>query len=155
MSPLEHSQRAPDMAPRFPDWSFGLPAWKWFEDLIRDPDGNQLIKVEEFTEDGSEVVRAELPGIDPERDVEISVEHGMLSIRAERTEKAEAESTTGRFFHRRELRYGSFARSIPLPEGVDETNVTATYNDGILEVKVPMPAAPAKEPAHRVEVSRS
>ncbi len=96
------------------------------------------------------VVRAEMPGIDPDKDVDITVSDGMLHISAERTEEEEKK---GRHFHRRELRYGSFARSLPVPEGVDEQQISATYKDGMLEVRVPLPAAEAAKTARRVPVS--
>ena len=96
--------------------------------------------------------RAELPGIDPDRDVEITLSAGMLEIKAERSE---AEEKTGRHFRRRELRYGSFARSLPVPEGVDEDKISATYKDGILEVRVPLPGAEKKAEPRHVPVSRT
>jgi HSP20 family protein len=135
------------------EWPVGMfPGWRWFDDLFGDAAGQQLIKVEEFTKDGTLVIRAELPGIDPEKDVEITVEGGMLNITAERREETEK---TERDFHRRELRYGSFARGIPLPEGVDEKAVEASYKDGILEVRVPLPTEPPSEVARRIPVARS
>lgn len=82
------------------------------------------------------VVRAELAGIDPDKDVEITVEGPMLRITAERREQEQSE---GRDYVRKEFRYGSFTRTFPLPEGVTETDVKATYKDGILEVRVPLP----------------
>jgi HSP20 family protein len=124
-------------------------SWRWFEDLFRDPDGRQMIKVEEFTENGTFVVRAELPGIDPDKDVEVTVDDGVLHITAKRSEE---EEKTERDFHRRELRYGSFTRVLSLPEGVDEASVVASYKDGILEVRLPMPATPEREPARRIAI---
>jgi HSP20 family protein len=118
--------------------------------MFRDLDSGQLIKVEEFTEDATLVIRAEIPGVDPEKDVEITVEGRMLHITAHRTEEEEKKE---RDFYRRELRYGSFERSIPLPEGADGQSVTATYGDGMLEVRIPLPE-PEKQEARRVTVSR-
>ena len=60
------------------------------------------------------VVRAEVPGIDPDQDVDVSVSEGMLHIRVERLEKSEHKSKDG---YRSEFRYGSFARSVALPAG--------------------------------------
>ena len=134
------------------DWPGTFPSWGWFDDLFRDGRGRQMMRVEEYTEDGTLVVRAELPDIDPEKDVELTVANGMLQISAQRTEKKEKE---GRRFHRQELRYGSFARSIPLPEGADETSVAASYKDGILEVRVPMPAEGGESEARKIPVSRA
>lgn len=93
-----------------------------------------LLRVEEVTEGETLVVRAELPGIDPDKDVEISLHDGMLHIRAERRESTE---TRDKSEYRSEFRYGMFERTLPLPTGVRETEVSATYKDGILEVRLP------------------
>src|SRR5215207_5260897 len=89
--------------------------------------GGQMMRVEDYVEEGQYVLRAELPGLDPDKDVDITVENGVLTVKAERREeKKEA--------HRSEFRYGAFRRSVSLPPGVDESNVKATYANGILEV---------------------
>jgi HSP20 family molecular chaperone IbpA len=102
-----------------------------------------MIRLEEFTEEGRYVLRAELPGIDPEKDVEVSVADGVLTIHAERKE----QEKQGR---RTEFRYGSFTRSITLPAGADEYDITAVYDKGVLEIAVGL-----KEPAettHKIKV---
>jgi HSP20 family protein len=75
----------------------------------------------------------------------------MLTIRAERTEE---EETSKKHFHRKEIRYGGFSRALPLPEGVNEDDIKASYKDGILEITVPVPEAPKAE-ATRVPISRA
>jgi HSP20 family protein len=107
-------------------------------------------RVEEFVDDGTLVVRAELPDLDPDKDVELSVANGVLHIRAQREEKTEKNDKGG---YRSEFRYGSFVRSVPLPEGVRDGDITASYKDGILEVRVPMPAE-EKPPVTKVPVAR-
>ena len=92
-------------------------------------------RVEEFVEDGHLVIRAELPGIDPEKDVEIEVTDGLLHIGAEREERSEEERGEG---YRTEFRYGRFERTIKLPKGTAADEITATYTDGILEVRIPV-----------------
>lgn len=109
------------------------------------------LRVEEFVEEGTLVVRAELPGIDPEKDVDISVADGVLRLRAEREEKSEHKKKDS---YRSEFRYGSFARTIALPAGASESDVSATYADGVLEVRVPVAAEPAEEPK-KIPVTRS
>ncbi len=74
----------------------------------------------------------ELPGIS-EKDVEIEMHEGVLTIRGEK--KAE-EKKEGKSWHRVERTYGSFQRSISLPQGIDEEGVTATFRNGILEIDV-------------------
>ena len=98
--------------------------------------GRNLLRVDEFQEDGMHVIKAELPGIDPEHDVEVTVDNGVLHIAAEHRQE---EKVDGKDYFRRELRYGSFRRDLPLPEGVTDADVKATYKDGMLEIRVPLP----------------
>jgi HSP20 family protein len=107
------------------------------------------IPVEEFDEDGKHVVRAELPGIDPDQDVDVSVRDGVLRIRAERRRE---ERTERPHFYREEIRYGAFARNIMLPAGCDESDVTAEYADGVLTVRLPLGA---ERPASKIPVTRT
>ncbi|MGO4493299.1 Hsp20/alpha crystallin family protein [Arthrobacter sp. 2YAF22_2] len=109
------------------------------------------IKVEQFQDGSTLVVRAEVPGIDPERDVDVSVSDGMLHIKAEREEKSEHKSKTG---YRSEFRYGSFVRSIALPPGAKEEDITASYKDGVLEVRAPAPVATTGEASKKIRVDR-
>jgi HSP20 family protein len=81
------------------------------------------------------VLRADLPGMS-EDDVSIEIKDGVLTISGER--KAEHEEK-GEGFHRVERSFGSFSRSLSLPEGIDPTKVDATFADGVLEVRVPKP----------------
>jgi HSP20 family protein len=100
-----------------------------------------LLRVEELTEGDTLVIRAELPGIDPDKDVEISMHDGLLHIRAERKESTERKDKAE---YRSEFRYGMFERALPVPAGVTEKDVTATYKDGILEVRLPRTTTEAK-----------
>lgn len=96
----------------------------------------EMFRMEHFTdEDGTMVVRAELPGIDVKNDVKIEIDDGRLTISGERHERHETEQEHG---YRSEFQYGSFCRSIRLPAGVCFDDVAATYHDGILEVRVPI-----------------
>ncbi|RDI60437.1 Hsp20/alpha crystallin family protein [Nocardia pseudobrasiliensis] len=106
--------------------------------------GTHLIRVEDAIEDGHYVVRAEIPGIDPVKDVEVSVRDRYLTIKAERTEKKEEKG-------RSEFRYGSFERTITLPRGASEEGIDARYAKGILTVSVPMKEQP-KDLTRKVEV---
>ncbi|MFC5379903.1 Hsp20/alpha crystallin family protein [Aquipuribacter nitratireducens] len=108
------------------------------------------IRVEEMLDNGLLVIRAELPGIDPENDVEVTVDDGMLSIRAQREERHEERDNRTR---RSEFRYGTFVRRVPLPRGSSADVVSASYRDGILEVRMPAPS-PSRTP-RRVEVERA
>lgn len=108
------------------------------------------LRVEEYVDDGTMVVRAELPDIDPDKDVELSVTNGMLHIRARREEKTEKKE---KGVYRSEFRYGSFVRDVALPEGVSGDDVTASYKDGVLEVRAPM-AEEGEPPVTKVPISR-
>jgi len=99
-----------------------------------------FIPVDEYRKDGNLVVRAEIAGIDPDKDVEVTLVEGMLHIAAHRREE---ETVDEDLYVRKEMSYGSFERSLPIPEGVTETDIKATYKDGILEVVIPT-GTPAK-----------
>ena len=108
-------------------------------------------KVEEFQDGDAMVVRAELPGIDPDQDVELTVVGDTLQLRAERREKSEHKDKAG---YRSEFRYGSFVRSLPLPAGTQDEDITATYQDGVLEVRVPVKAPDQKAGTRKIPVTR-
>jgi HSP20 family protein len=108
------------------------------------------MRVEEFAEGGTFVVRVELPGIDHDKDVQISLVGDTLHIDAERREE---EKTEGRDYVRREIHYGSFHRELPVPKGTSEADIQASYKDGILEVRVPMTKAES-EPAKKIPVTK-
>jgi HSP20 family protein len=128
---------------------FDLPdLWRRFFNLDLPTEG--WLRVEEVREGDDLVVRAELPGIDPERDVEVTASDGMLHIRArreERSEEREGETV------RSEFHYGSFVRNLPLPSGVQEDDIKASYKDGILEIRVPV-GEEEKEETKRIPVDR-
>lgn len=114
--------------------------------------GSRLMRIEEYTDDGETVIRAELPGIDPEKDVDVSVEDGMLRIRASREERSEEERPDG---YHSEFRYGTLLRGLRLPDGISEDDVRATYKDGILEVRVPTPSEPEVKAPRKIAVNRA
>jgi HSP20 family molecular chaperone IbpA len=105
------------------------------------------IPVESYTEDGTFVVRADLPGVDPEKEIEVNVDGDVLTIHGERHEE---EHDNGHS----EVRYGSFTRSVRLPKGATAGDVVATYDAGVLVVSVPMAetaAEPIKVPVQRAQ----
>ena len=117
----------------FGAWMTSLPfrrpmatARQWLADAF--------IPVDEFHQNGYLVVKAEIPGIDPEKDVELTVSDGMLHMCVERRQEDDVEDES---YVRHEMHYGSFERNLPLPEGVSETDVEATYTNGILEIRIP------------------
>jgi HSP20 family protein len=108
------------------------------------------LRVEEYREDDQLVVKAEVPGIDPERDVDITLNRDQLQIVVRREEKSEHKGKAG---YRSEFRYGTFSRTFTLPAGVQQDDVRASYNDGVLEVRVPVPEESASS-ARKVPVVR-
>ena len=151
LSKREPREEATDIFSRFDrmfeEWARMMPFRpvpfpRWWE-------AGDLIRVEGYREDGTLVIHADLPGIDPEKDVELTVSHGMLHIEAERREEEKAED---KGYVRRELRYGSLSRSLPLPEGVTEADITATYKAGVLEIRVPQPK---RESVKKIAISKS
>lgn len=124
----------------------------WWPTFWRPNDLEDVLRVDEYHEDGTLVIRAEMAGIDPDKDVEITVTEGVIHISAERREE---EKTEKKDYYRQELRYGAFRRDLPLPAGTSESDVQATYHDGILEIKVPAPKEERKETARRIPVAKS
>jgi len=92
----------------------------------------QVFRLEEALRDDRYVIRAEVPGLDPENDIEVAVDGRVLTIRAERRQQDNGP-------YRSEFRYGSLARTVRLPARVDAEDVTARYDKGVLEVSVPVP----------------
>jgi HSP20 family protein len=109
--------------------------------------GEPMIRMEDYVEDSHYVLRAELPGIDPDNDVEVALKDGVLTVKAERREEKKDSQ-------RSEFHYGSFTRSMSLPAGADENDVVATYRDGILEVRVALVGEQGQEPK-RISVAKA
>ena len=105
--------------------------------------------VDVLTKDNDLMIRAELPGVKPE-DVDITLQDGVLSISGEH--KANQEEERGGY-HVRERRYGSFRRSMTLPEGTDESKIHARFEDGVLEVTVENAAI--EQAPKRIEIEGS
>lgn len=100
-------------------------------------------------ETDTEVVYAfDLPGI-PEESITIEVKDETLSIAAEREK---IEDTTAEGFYRYERRYGTFARAVGLPQGVDQEQIAARYENGVLEVRVPKPV---EAKPRKIELSKT
>ena len=114
----------------FPD----LPDWPESPGTTLLAFSAQAFRVEELERDGRYVVRAELSGLDPANDIEVTVDGRTLTIYAERWQKDNEP-------HRTEFRYGPLTRSVRLPARVDAQDITARYLKGILEVSFPIPTA--------------
>jgi HSP20 family protein len=140
-------------------WS--RPAWdvdRWMRDFFgpaatadwAKPVAGGFSPAAEIVKDGEDaVVRLELPGVDVEKDVNVEVDHGRLVIHGERRDE-HAEEKDGRTL--REVRYGSFRRSFQLPAHVTGESVKASYDAGVLTVRVA--GAYAGTQAQRIEISK-
>ena len=130
-----------------------------FGSLMRRPGGRQGAQqltewapaIDVVSKDGDLVVRAELPGVKKE-DVDITLQDNVLTISGER--KAEQEEERGGYYVR-ERRYGSFSRSLTLPQGLDESKVHARYENGVLEVRVEGAAAVQEPKRIQIEGGQS
>ena len=136
----------PDMFQRLTDW-LDLPDVVRFGDR---PRFAELIKIEEKAAEGKLEIRAEMPGIDPDKDVDVSINDGVLTITAERRQEEKGEREGATFS---EFRYGSFMRSLNVPKDTSVKDVKASYKDGILTIVVPTPAEKQTE-AIKVPISR-
>ena len=103
-------------------------------------------QVEIFERDGQLIVRADLPGLTSD-DVKVEVTDNAINLSGERKSEHEEKGET---YFRSERSYGSFYRSIPLPEGVTADDANATFNNGVLEIS--MAAPQAKPRGRRLEI---
>ena len=142
MSSLERRQQR-SLFPEIADLFAGFPSFA----NIRPVFDTRLMRLEdEITKDGRYEVRAEVPGVDPAKDVDITVHEGRLTIKAERTEKSESKG-------RSEFSYGSFERTVTLPQGADEDDIKASYDKGILMVSVGV--SEPKKTEKKIEIESS
>jgi HSP20 family protein len=108
------------------------------------------LRVEEYRDGDSMVVKAEVPGIDPSKDVDITLTGDELRINVRHEEKTEHKDKRG---YRSEFRYGTFSRSVALPGAVKEEDIRASYTDGILEVRIPA-SEQQETPSRKIPITR-
>lgn len=123
------------------DAAFDIPKMKKFQKTMWAP------QIEVTENDGQFVVRADLPGLKKD-DVDIELSEGAIVISGERTQESKKEDDG---YFRSERNYGSFYRSIPLPQGFDPEKAHASFANGVLEVTVPVPKKESK--VHKVAIS--
>lgn len=115
---------------RIPSVLHDLAGLSWF------PFTKPGIRIEDYRRDGRYTLRAELPGVDPDRDISMTMENGVLRLVMVRLNESKEDG-------RSEFRYGTFCRTVTLPAGTKEETVKASYALGILEItmKVAEPGA--------------
>jgi HSP20 family protein len=88
------------------------------------------VRVEEWIDGDKRIIRADIPGVDPQKDIDLTVEGGLLKLGGQRREEEHDE-------YRTEIRYGRFERVIALPPGTTADDVSAHYENGVLTVTMP------------------
>ena len=117
-----------DMEQLFDEFGFGRLAPRGFDQMAA-----WTPQVEVLQRDKEFVIRADLPGINKDN-VKVELRDDSIVLSGERQEERKEEREG---FLRTERSYGSFYREIPLPSGVDTSNATATFRDGVLEITIP------------------
>lgn len=105
---------------------------------------------EASSDDGAYRIAMEVPGVE-EKDIELTVEDGVVSVKGEKRTSREEKGETWYFSERQ---YGSFSRSFRLPPDADEAGVKAALKDGVLTVTVPKKAAEAAQKARKVSIGK-
>ena len=103
--------------------------------------------MEVFERDGQYVIRADVPGIDP-KEVEVSILNDALTIKGERKKLQEVKEKESYYS---EAAYGRFERRLALPKGIDPEKISARFENGVLEVSVPLPQ-PASGKKVQIEI---
>jgi HSP20 family protein len=89
------------------------------------------------------------PGLKRE-DFKIDIDNGMLTISSEKEEEKKEDDKN---YHRREFSYNSFCRTFPLPDNVDENNINARYDNGMLQLTIPKKETAVNKPKKQIQVS--
>jgi len=124
---------------------FDWPTYLWRRPLALESE--YFAPLEVFDRDGRTVVRLEVPGVEM-KDIDISLIDGMLTITGEKKQEEEIKEDS---YYCSERSYGSFRRTLSIPRGIDESKISATYDEGVLEVELPKVGGEKKE--HKVKLS--
>lgn len=112
--------------------------------LFNDQEGSGFVPAMETTRDGDDLVlKVDLPGIDPDKDLDVELSGNVLTISGERRTENKSDGF-------REVRYGRFSRSIEVPEDISADAVGADYDAGVLTVRIP--GAYASSTATKIKV---
>ena len=112
----------------------------WIDSPVGAPGSPASFRIEDYVLGDHYVLRADIPGVDPDRDIDIEVTADLLTVRAHRRE----ESVSRRH---QEIRYGELSRTLRLPAGSRTAELTATYDAGVLQVTVPVSDVPVARTA--------
>jgi|SRR6187402_18575 HSP20 family protein len=131
--------------------SFQNEMSRWMNGLLDGPGRatqNWVPSLDVWETDSEVVYAFDLPGI-PQDKISIETKEDTLTVSAERERREEAADEG---FYRFERRYGTFARAVGLPQGVDQDQISASYDNGVLEVRVPKPE---EEKPRRIALSKT
>jgi HSP20 family protein len=111
---------------------------RFFEDWTTAPRGIGTVRgwapaIDMADRENEILLRADLPGLE-QKDINVNLENGVLTIRGERKEEREAREED---YFCCERWSGSFSRSVTLPQGIDADKVQARFKNGVLEIKIP------------------
>lgn len=118
----------------------------FFNGGIVSPPANIIETDNEFKVDFS------VPGMKRE-DFKVDVDNGCLTISSEKKEEEENEEKENKNYRRREFSYSSFSRTFSLPDNVDENNINAKYDNGVLEVTIPKKEVKLSKPKKQIQVT--
>jgi HSP20 family protein len=104
-----------------------------FMPTLRGDKSSFVPAVDMYEDKNNLIVETQLAGIDPDK-VEISIENDVLCIKGKSEKKSEVEDKN---YYRKEIRHGSFYRSVPLPTHVQGDKASATAEDGVLKISIP------------------
>ena len=123
----------------------------WFRPLTATAERPFMPTTDVFRRNGSIVVRVELPGVDPEKDVTITLDGDDLVIKGERRADKEVKEEG---YYRKESSVGYFERHVVVPVGLKEADIKATYTDGVLEIRFPAePVTPVKPAVKTIPIA--
>lgn len=128
---------------------FDRYARDFFSPFMEGSGGEFIPRVDVKETDKGFLVTAELPGL-TENDISITLDSNNLILSGEKKEENETED---KGYHRSEISYGSFYRSIPLRADVDDNNVEAEYDKGVLKVKL-LKKNDGHKRAHKIAINR-
>lgn len=119
---------------------------EFFNDVVNDRRDNFVPSIDISETEDQFQISAELPGMSKDN-IDISLENGRLAISGERSFKNEEQNKK---YHRVETKYGSFERSFQLPDNVDEESISATYENGLLNISIQKSESKVKK---QIEIS--
>ncbi len=122
----------------------------WSTPVSRWVSGKIVPELDVRETDTAIIVEAELPGVD-EKDISVTVANGYLTIKGEKHSKSEQSEES---YYVAERSFGSFERSLRLPDSVDESKIEASFDRGVLKVMAPK-SAEAQKPERKIPIGKS